>query len=214
MTFKPLGGAAILRTLANDAALKWAQRDLETVRKVLDMVPRRRAVVQAGGNLGVFAGFLANKFDHVYTFEPDPDLFHALVANVPARNVIKLQAALGLERRPVAMKCSRRDDSGRPVHSGLTHVDGPGHLPTMRIDDLGLSACDLIYLDVEGWEFFALQGAYKTIRSCKPVIAVEVNRNITHAGHTAEQLRKLICSHGYEPAFTMHSDEIFRPVAA
>lgn len=189
--------------------IKWARRDLETLNATLQFVTGRTACVQAGGNLGVFPKRLAQVFETVYTFEPDAELFASLTRNAPELNIVKMQAALGCERIPVRMQCSRRDKSGRAVHEGLTHVAGRGTIPTIMIDDLGLPVCDLIYLDVKGWEFFALQGARETVRRCRPVIAVEINRNIAFCGHTAGELRELIRSFGYIHRLTMHSDEVY-----
>ena len=203
-TWPPLVGSA--------ECLKWSQRDLQNLEAVLRLTPGRRAVVQAGGNVGVFPKRLAVEFETVYTFEPDADLFAALVQNVSERNVVKLQAALGVDRGPIRVECSRRDGSARAAHAGLTHVAGAGHLPSFRVDDLALPACDLIYLDVEGWELFALQGAEQTLRRCRPVIAVEINKQIAYSGATAEQLRGYIVAHGYRHALTVNSDEVFTPL--
>jgi FkbM family methyltransferase len=194
------------------ACLKWSRRDLETLQRALEYVPRRRACVQAGGNLGIFPKYLAERFGIVYTFEPDPKLFRMLSHNAPEPNIMRIQAALGADNQPVRMECSRRDNTGRAVHEGLTHVAGPGSIPCVRIDDLRLCVCDLIYLDVEGWEYFALQGALETIERCRPVIAVEINRNIGYTGHTGDELRALIASRGYTHVLTMHSDEIYAAV--
>jgi FkbM family methyltransferase len=195
----------------SQACLKWARRDLETLVRTLHHVPARRACVQAGGNLGIFPKRLAAEFDIVYTFEPEQRLFQMMCANAPETNIIKVMAALGCDNKPVRMECKRRDDSGRAVHEGLTHVAGSGTVPCLQLDDFQLQVCDLIYLDVEGWEYFALQGAAQTIRRCRPVIGVEVNRNITFAGQTPEQLRAYIKSFDYELRFSMHSDEIYCP---
>lgn len=195
----------------SEACLKWARRDLETLCRALHFVPQRRVCVQAGGNLGIFPKRLASAFDLVYAFEPDPQLFAAMSHNAPEPNIIKIQAALGADNKPVRMECTRRDKSGRAVHEGLTHVAGSGRIRCKRIDDYKLPVCDLIYLDVEGWEYFALQGAADTIMRCRPVIGVEINRNIEYTGHTAHQLRALILSHGYEHRLTLHSDEIYTP---
>jgi len=43
----------------------------------------------------------------------------------------------------------------------------------LKIDDLNLSICDLIHLDIEGFEKFAILGAIDTIVKCKPVIVIE-----------------------------------------
>jgi len=52
----------------------------------------------------------------------------------------------------------------------------------MTIDDLGLDACDLIQLDVEGFEAKVLQGASQTITRCRPVIMVEDRGHGTRYG--------------------------------
>lgn len=197
--------------MGSERCLKWARRDLGTLETALNYVPGRTACVQAGGNLGIFPKYLAKHFETVYTFEPDTELFAALMFNAREKNIVKLQAALGFVREPVRMECTRRDDSGREIHEGLTHVAGPGVIPCLQIDDLGLRVCDLIYLDVEGWEFKALLGAGETIKRCRPVIGVEINRNIAYAGDTADELRSLIVSHGYVLKLTSHSDEIYAP---
>lgn len=193
------------------ACLKWSRRDLETLVQALQLVPLRRACVQAGGNLGIFPKRLAMEFEIVYSFEPDATLFRMMAHNAPEANIMKIQAALGANNEPVRMECTRRDTSGRAVHEGLTHVAGPGSIPCIRIDDLKLQVCDLIYLDIEGWEYFALLGGEETIKRCRPVIGVEINRNIAFTGHSAKQLRSLLASWGYERKLVMHSDEIYAP---
>lgn len=122
--------------------------------------------VQAGGNCGVWPAAMGTKFRLVYTFEPDPINFRCLCANAPAENVFKFNSALGEHHRSVGL-------DRRPENIGAHQVDGAGDIPTLRIDDLGLYACDLIYLDIEGYELPALRGAEDTIRRCQPVIAIE-----------------------------------------
>jgi hypothetical protein len=58
---------------------------------------------------------------------------------------------------------------------GGCYVDEGGKysVSTIAIDDLYLTACDLIILDIEGSEPFALEGARATIDKFKPVIMVE-----------------------------------------
>lgn len=199
--------------MGSERCLKWARRDLAALDAALGYVAGHHACVQAGGNLGIFPKYLARHFETVYTFEPDGELFAALMFNAREPNIVKLQAAVGIHRDPVRMECSRRDGSQREVHEGLTHVAGPGVIPCLQIDDLGLPVCDLIYLDVEGYEFHALLGAAKTIERCRPVIGVEINRNIEFAGYKADDVRSLIASHGYAHRLTMHSDEIYTPAS-
>lgn len=137
---------------------------------VSENVPNRGVVVQAGGNCGFYVKQYAELFRMVYTFEPDPLNFYCLNLNVTGRNVIKIQACLGEKNELVGLGNYLND-------SGSTHVkQDQGEqsvVPTMRIDDLKLHTCDLIHLDIEGYELFALKGAVDTINRCKPVIACE-----------------------------------------
>lgn len=192
-------------------ALKWNQRDLTSIDRVLEVVPGRTACVQAGGNLGVFPKYLSQFFQAVLTFEPSPALFPMLTANVPETNVIRMQAALGENPGLVGMQCIRRGNKPGIAHEGLTHVSGEGIVPTLRLDALALPILDLLYLDLEGYELFALRGSAKTIERCRPVISVEVNQNSGFYGISREDIRDFITGLGYRQLFRVQSDEVFAP---
>lgn len=197
----------------SDACLKWSFRDLENLDFALaNHVGQKRTAIQAGGNLGIFPKRLAEEFAKVYAFEPDAKLFACATHNAPEENIFHIEAALGNEHSPVSMSGVRRDNSGRAAHEGLTHVAGPGSIVQMRIDDLGVHDCDLIYLDIEGFEYFALLGAQATIERCRPVIVVEVNGNCEHYGITERTLRKWIRERGYKCRYNLHSDEVYVPL--
>lgn len=159
-----------------DRGFWWPDQDIHCRAVVLDEVDKLREVsalcvgkqvaVQAGGNVGVFPRWLAQVFGAVYTFEPDQENFECLCKNVPERNVFKFPAALAAQHRGVDL--ARQADN-----VGAHQVDGLGPIPTLRIDDLCLSACDLIYLDIEGCEWLALLGGAETINAYRPVIAFE-----------------------------------------
>lgn len=195
-------------------ALKWNRRDLPVVDAVLKVVQGRTAAVQAGGNLGLFPKRLAQVFGAVYTFEPHPDNFVKLMFNAPEANIVKFQAALGDERRLVRTSMTRRDGKEN-VHEGIAHVAGPGIVPTLRIDDLALPVCDLIYLDTEGDELFGLRGAVETIQRCRPVIAVEINKNLGYVGLQPDDVIGWVMDQGYQEraniGHTMHKDRLFVP---
>jgi FkbM family methyltransferase len=122
--------------------------------------------VQAGGNCGIWPKDLGKKFRVVYTFEPDPMNFRCLCANAPAENVFKFNAGLGAGHRTTSLLL-------RPDNVGAHQIGGAGDIPMLRIDDLALAACDLICLDVEGFELNALIGALETIERFQPTIVVE-----------------------------------------
>ena len=193
------------------AALKFARRDLQTVREALAHVPQRRVAVQAGGCLGVFPKYLAMTFRLVYTFEPMPQSYRKMLANAPESNIVACQAALGYDRTPVAMMQRRRTKTHAPAHEGIAHVSGAGTVPVVRVDDLALFECDFLCLDLEGYELEALRGASDTLWLCRPVVMVEINENITHYGKRQEDVRKLLALHHYRFVFRLHSDEVYVP---
>ena len=124
-------------------------------------------VVQAGGNFGVWPSHLSSHFKTVYTFEPDALNFACLCRNVGDKlNVIKMQAALGKEHGCVDLR--RREEN-----AGAHFIEGVGNIPVIAVDDLLLPKCDLIVLDIEGFELNALHGAAKTIGAFHPVIHIE-----------------------------------------
>lgn len=192
--------------------LKWNRKDLDSLKQVVTMVPKRRVAVQAGACLGVFPKYLSSEFAAVYTFEPSPPLFVQMIGNVPESNVIRFQAALGNERgNMLTAVCKRRASDKNAMHEGMTHLIQGGIIPTMRLDDLALPFCDLIYLDIEGWELYALRGAQETIMRHRPVIGCEIGRAMAYLGITGDELRAHIASLDYKFAVKIRSDEVFIP---
>lgn len=197
--------------VGNPVCLKWVRRDLPHLDRVLAHVPEKRVAIQAGGNFGLYPKRLASDFATVYTFEPAPALFAAMQQNAPEPNIIKLQACVGDARRLCGLSHKRRDASGRVEHEGLTHIFGDGPYPTLRIDDLGLTTCDLIALDLEGWELYALNGARATIEKCRPVLFIEVNKHLAEYGIEPDFLRDQIKAMGYRFVERLASDELYIP---
>lgn len=191
--------------------LKWTIRDLPRLDQTIPLCQGRAVAVQAGGNLGLYAKRLAKDFATVYTFEPDPELFRLMQINAPAPNILRYQAALGDERQLVGVSRVRRD--GKPSnHEGITHIAGEGVIPTLRIDDLGLTVCDLIVLDVEGWELFALRGARQTLKHCRPVVSVEINKSIGFVGFEPDDVRHVLHEASYGRVLVLGPDEIYVPL--
>jgi len=152
------------------AAVTFAETE-NALPQILAHVAQRRVVVQAGGNCGPLVRQLAPLFGAVYTFEPDPRNFVALTVNTAEfANVHRYQAVLGVDRRTVDLA---QGDAKYPANCGSFYASGTGTIPTLQVDDLGLSGCDLLMLDVEGAEFAALLGAEDTVLKHRPVVVIE-----------------------------------------
>jgi len=182
--------------------------DRENIDIALSHIPpeRDQLCIQAGGNLGFFPLKFANRFKTVITFEPEPQNFYCLSRNIQADNVIKIQAAVGYDRSWIDIK------SPDPNHVGLCEVDRDStaqRYPTMRIDDLNVPACDFIQLDLEGYEYFALQGAEQTIRKFRPYLSIEMTGHEIEYGVPEGALAKYIEELGYIQIDRVWLDSIY-----
>lgn len=158
-----------------------------------------KTAVQAGGACGMYPRLLSNLFDTVYTFEPSAISFHCLVHNCASERIVKFNAALGEAHQMIEVKYSI------PSNIGMNTVSPSqtGFVPVLMVDDLELQHCDLLMLDVEGYEINALIGAQYTIAKHKPLITCEngLSPDIIHFMEGA----------GYKILGTYHADTYWVP---
>jgi len=161
------------------ACYNFTKKEIDLPEHLMSFVSNKEVIVQAGGNMGWFTQLYAKCFERVYVFEPDNINFLCLTLNNPERHIMKYQACLGDSRNLVNVTYRDHD-------RGKNHIDiktnlikmqrngiRPDKIPTLLIDDLNLDACSFIHLDIEGYEWYALNGAKNTIEKYLPVIAVE-----------------------------------------
>lgn len=68
------------------------------------------------------------------------------------------------------------------------------------VAEKAIGRIDLIKIDVEGYEPFVLEGAFRCIRRYKPIIVCEI-ANTRYLGKTAEILKKICVECGYKMKF-------------
>jgi FkbM family methyltransferase len=160
-------------------------------------------VIQAGGNCGMWPKRYASLFKEVHTFEPDATNLECLTRNVKETNVKIWPYAVGDRKNHVSMEV-RWD-----VNRGANRIALSGDIPMVPIDKLFVDACDLIQLDVEGFEHQAVLGAREMIAKYKPVVVLELKGHGEHYGHTDRQTIELMESLGYSLARVIRTDHIF-----
>jgi FkbM family methyltransferase len=132
----------------------------------IDYVRERGVCVQAGGNVGCWPKWLSYQFDEVHTFEPEDANWACLSLNVDEANVHRYKAALGERRGKMGLRLS-------PKNIGAHRLEGAGEVKVTTIDTLGLSRCNALFLDVEGYELPVLKGSTHTLAKHHPVVMVE-----------------------------------------
>lgn len=155
-----------------DANYRYIQKHLVDMDYAISKCNENSVCIQAGGHVGLWPIKLSKNFDRVITFEAEPNLYKALEINVSrhAFNPVDVyNAALSDEAGLCGFKQS--------TSSGSCAVSNDVPATTLKhtVDNLVLPACDVIFLDIEGHEYQALQGARKTIERFRPVIQVEEN---------------------------------------
>lgn len=193
----------IYRPIEDLKSVNAALAQVHELEEAIKYCTKFNVAVQAGGNCGIFPRYLAKKFKYVYTFEPDSENFFCLVHNATAENIIKFQAAVGMkDHPPVGLVCDRKN-------AGAYHVKESGVIPVISIDHLRLPACDLLQLDIEGYELFALKGAEETIRKYSPVIMIEHKKHAERYGAHPGDVIHFIKSLGYQERMAVRRDIIF-----
>lgn len=180
----------------------------ESVGRILAHIDGRDCIVQAGGCLGVYAVALADFFQKVVTVEPDPENADCLRKNVKARDsfgrIVMHEAALS--DRVAGCKMVEVE----PDNCGAHRIERGGPIATITIDAMGLERCDAIWLDVEGHELPALQGAVETIDKFSPTIAVEDKGLNAAFGIMPGELQRWLGLFGYQEVDRIGRDKVFR----
>jgi len=170
----------------------------------LDLCKQFRTAIQAGGNVGVYPMALAQKFQRVYTVEPDAANYEALALNTDSHpRIVIRRAAFGMEHGKAAI------DQIYPDNIGAHQLKEGAEFDVLPIDSLGVTDCDLLQLDVEGSEHQAILGAISTIEASWPVITLELKGHGERYGFTDEDTINLLADMGYKIADLVNRDVIF-----
>lgn len=191
---------------ADKEAWKAIKVEVNDIDEIITFVKGRETVIQAGGNCGMWPAKYSTIFKNVYTFEPDPVNLMCLEKNIKEKNVKIFPYAVGETQRNVSMEI-RWD-----VNRGANRVVLDGAIPMIRIDDLKFESCDLLQLDIEGFEHHAILGAVETIKQFKPTIVLELKGHGEHYGYTDNDTINFVTALGYELKKVIRTDHIFVPV--
>ncbi|MBX6313071.1 MAG: FkbM family methyltransferase [Isosphaeraceae bacterium] len=180
-------------------------------------------VIDAGANAGQYSLLAATAIGPegvVHAFEPIPATFERLARAVTDNglaNVRLNQAALWHEATTLQLGLP----ADHLANSGAFTVGAGGpatiEAPAVRLDDYvreqGLSRVDLIKMDIEGAEPYALAGARETLGRWRPLLLLEINPGtLADLGRSPEAIWSELAPFGYR-AWKIDSDlHLCRPL--
>lgn len=167
--------------------------------------------IDVGAHVGFWARDMAEKFERVYCFEPAKDTFLCLEKNMAEfSNVTISNIAIGDSEG----MCTVHDDEARAGNSGARFVKpSSGDTQMANLDCMAFDACDLLKIDVEGFELMVLHGAEKLIAKHKPVVIMETDKKFARHryGWKNTDAEQFLLSLGYKCVKHMRPDRIFVP---
>jgi FkbM family methyltransferase len=179
-------------------------------RMLRQMIRPGMTVVEIGANMGSHSVDMARACapGPFYAFEPQQLLFQILCGNLVLNNVTNAIAypdACGAAEGEAIVPQVCYGEAGN--FGGISlRSKGIGRKVRVRpLDALDLPACDVIKIDVEGFEPAVLRGAAETIRRCRPVLYVENDRV-----EQQQEVISLIAALGY--SLYWHVPPLFSPL--
>jgi FkbM family methyltransferase len=172
---------------------EWCEAELALLRPC---VRSGSLVLDIGANIGTHTVPLAKwagPAGRVIAFEPQRLVFQTLCANVALNgltNVVCLNKGVGRAPGMVRVPVLNPEAALNFGSVRLAGTDGGEPTEIMTVDGLGLPACHLMKIDVEGMEAEVLEGAAATIARCRPVLFVE-NNTTDGAGRVIEGVFRL-----------------------
>jgi FkbM family methyltransferase len=200
---------------------KYAKRGEPEIRLIGHLVEPGSTALDVGASIGIYAAEMARYADKVIAFEVNPQVAD-FARKVAVRNVEVVNMALSSAPGRATLKI--------PVHANgatmdeLATIDPANPLQgrdvaaceveTKRLDDLAISRCSFIKIDVEGHEEAVLDGASNLIAAQRPILMIELDESLNKGAlarlavrYAALNYRAFFLSHGklrpiseYDPA--------------
>jgi len=147
-----------------------------------DYVKEGDTVLDIGANIGTHTLWFANKVGdkgRVLAFEPQRLIFQTLCANMAINSIQNTDCKhMGVGSVQKLIDSPVLDPTKPQNFGGFSLEDDRkgDKVAICKIDDIGLTSCDFIKIDVEGMEPDVLMGGLNTIATLRPYIYIEIDR--------------------------------------
>ena len=169
----------------------------DTTKFVSKYLKENIVCVDVGANIGYYSTLyskIVGQNGKVLAIEPSPVNFEFLKKNLELQNFsnyLVFNCESGDKEGNVRFLMDKRANKCMIVQDKSESSNNPDiiSVPVRKIDDIidesNVERVDFLKMDVEGYEWFAIQGALKTIRTFRPSIQIEIHFN--KLGHEITQ---------------------------
>jgi FkbM family methyltransferase len=162
----------------------------------LKHIKQWRVCLDIGSNIGQWTRPLAERFESVVCFEPNPNFRECFNKNITESNVTLWPYGL-----------SDKEHTAQQDFNSTVLKEGEGNIECKTLDSFNLTNVDYIKIDVDGFEVPVLQGAQETIRKNNPVINIEMKER--KRPHIVAECREILINLGYNCRSRVRSDEVW-----
>lgn len=150
----------------------------DLLNQLAEILPKDAVIMDIGANIGNHTLYWAieNHAKKIYSFEPIAQTFAILAKNIEINHLQNIVQAYNFGLSDQTSKARITSFNSANIGATTLAQSDTGNIELRALDDLDIreDKIDLMKIDVEGHEIFALRGAQKTIRKYKPLIFIEI----------------------------------------
>lgn len=176
--------------------------DYEDSTFILDHLTKEDLFVDVGSNVGHFSLLAASQGAKVIAIEPIPDTFSRLQKNIDLNNFSELVRCenIGVGNTIGELKFT----SSKDVMNSVA-VTSDTHCISVPVTTLEVLLKDkspkMIKIDVEGYEYFVLEGATEVLQNTSlKYLLIELNESSLKFGKSSQEIHEFILKFGFLPA--------------
>lgn len=199
-----------------------------SVSKLTSLIKKGDVVIDIGTNIGsmlVPAARATGDLGQVIGFEPSSDRYNKCLERIAFEQITNASVvnfAIGSRTEKLSLASPEQSNLGRLKVSELKNKTAECSIVScISLDEWilksNLKSVNLIKIDIEGYEYHALQGMQNTIKRFRPTLFVEIDdSNLNEQGSSQQQVMDLFDSWSYvvEPISLKqihHFDAVARP---
>jgi len=175
-----------------DSYLPVTMQEYLLIEALKELGGKDRVFVDVGAHVGEYSVRLARHYRKVYAFEPNPESYYTLLKNIELNklnNIKVYMVALGEKRCRSTLYVRGGSSTLLPVED----ADKTFPVEVYTMDEV-IDRADVVKIDVEGCEYFVLQGMKRILRECKPTLLIEHHkfRGYTNIEKGKESIKKFL----------------------